>query len=575
MSTVDLAAKVTAAVDDATAYLFRRQRPDGAWTDRLSSSAIPTSVALIVLSLSDRAAYRDLIDAGLGWLRSVQRDDGGWSQSDADPPSDTAATAFAIAALRTLDPDGSAAALDRADRYIDAHGGPDAVVSDVRTWRELVALLWVIVGLRPLDTIPRQPLEAVLLPARIRNRASIALPGVVSLGIWQTRALRWSRIRRVLRRRAEPKGLAWLRALQGPNGGIEECQLMAGFVFLGLHNAGPGIGDDIQRGCVSYLLQTRRPDGSWPTDRDLEIAVTAYSILALAEISDVAADPRLRPTRDWLLSTQWRRPFDPLQQPAGGWSWAVPSGWPESEDTGVVLSVLGELGLPDWDPSIKLGVQWLLSRQNNNGSWSEWVRNTGETFDAPCPGVTAHVLMALHRYGQPRTRRSAIGRALRYLTSAQAPDGSFESLWFRDRTHGTAKVLEAYAELGLADDPIATRARDWLLATQRPDGAWPGKVEEGPPEGGTAEETAWAAYSLLRAGADPTDDAVLRAVEWLAGRQDGHGTWAPSAVGLYYPTMFYSSDLIAHAYALRTLGLWQRRSGSGRRDARTAVAGNG
>jgi len=396
----------------------------------------------------------------------------------------------------------------------------------------------------------------MLLPAQVRNRASIALPGVVALGAWQTRALHWGPARTALRRRAERKGLAWLRALQGPNGGIEECQLMAGFVFMGLEMAGPGVGDDIQRGCVRYLLQTRRQDGSWATDRDLEIAVTAYAILALAEFGDVAAEPRLEPTREWLLSTQWRTPYDPLGQPAGGWSWAVPSGWPESEDTAVVLTVLSELGMTCRDPSIQLGTEFLLRQQNRNGSWAEWIRGGSQLFDGPCPGVTAHVVMALRRPEVHDGSGTAVARALRYFRAAQAPDGSFASLWFRDSTHGTAKVLEAYADLGRCDDPVPARARQWLLASQRDDGAWPGTVEEGPPPGGTVEETSWALYSLLRAGQPAWDSQIVRAVEWLADSQDDNGTWRPSAVGLYYPTMFYSDDLIAHTYAVRALGRW-------------------
>lgn len=559
----NLPARATEAIKKGTEYLYGRQRADGGWTDRLSSSAIPTSMATVVLTRADPDKYHDEIQTGLDWLRRNQREDGGWSQSDTDPPSDTAATGFAVAALASLDPDRSHAALDRAKAYMAANGGEGTIVSDVRTWRELVPILWVLVGLRDLNEVPRQPMEAILLPASLRNRASIALPGVVSLGIWQSRALRWNLPRKILRKLAEPKGLAWLRGLQGPNGGIEECQLMAGFVFMGLEMAGPGIGDDIQRGCVNYLVQARRQDGSWATDRDLEIAVTAYAVLALAECGGpVAAEPRLRPTREWLLSTQWRKPFEPLKQPAGGWSWANPSGWPESEDTAVVLSVLSELGVTKRDPSIRMGMRWLLSRQNRNGSWSEWVRNTSETFDSPCPGVTAHVVMALRQFYPNAERRSPISHALRYFETAQQSDGALSSLWFRDSTHGTAKVLEAYAELDRLTDPVAVRARRWLLDHQRADGAWPGTVVEGPPDGGTVEETAWAVYSLLRAGQPASNDQIARAVEWLVDRQDDDGTWQPSAVGLYYPTMFYSSDLIAHTYALRALGRWvNSRSG--------------
>ncbi len=548
--------RVSEAAAGGIEYLYKRQRGDGAWTDRLSSSAVPTSMALVVLSRADPDRYRCHIEEGLRWLRDHQREDGGWGQADADPPSDTAATGFAVAALSSLDPEGSRSCLARAADYITANGGESAIVGDVRTWRELVAILWVLVGLREIDKVPRQPIEAMLLPAQIRNRASIALPGVVALGAWQTRALHWSPPRLALRRLAEPKGMAWLRALQGPNGGIEECQLMAGFVFMGLEMAGPGVGDDIQRGCVNYLLGTRRPDGSWATDRDLEIAVTAYAILALAEFCDVAAEPRLAPTRDWLLSTQWRKPFDPLGQPAGGWSWAVPSGWPESEDTAVVLAVLSELGVTKKDPSIQLGVRWLLRQQNRNGSWSEWIRGASQLFDGPCPGVTAHVVMALRRPSVYDGRGSALVRALRYFRSAQGSDGAFSSLWFRDSTHGTAKVLEAYADIRRETDPVAERARRWLLANQRTDGGWPATVAEGPPDGGTVEETSWALYSLLRAGQPAWDDEITRAVEWLTENQDGDGTWRPSAVGLYYPTMYYSDDLIAHTYALRALGRW-------------------
>lgn len=556
----DLRLHVTKTAERATDYLWQRQRADGAWTDRLSSSAVPTSMALIVLSRAGRERYHREIEEGLDWLRRTQLEDGGWSQADEDPPSDTAATGFAVAALKALNPEKSAGCLEKAARYMEANGGEKAILGDVRTWRELVAILWVLVGLRPLSEVPRQPLEAMLLPAQIRNRASIALPGVVALGAWQSRAFPYSQARMAARRLAEERGLAWIRALQGPNGGIEECQLMAGFVFMGLEMAGPGVGDDIQRGCVSYLLETRRADGSWPTDRDLEIAVTGYAIHALAEFGDVSSEPRLEPTRDWLLSTQWRKPYDPLGQPAGGWSWAVPSGWPESEDTAVVLTSLALLGMTRADPSVRLGVRWLLRQQNRNGSWAEWIPGASQLFDGPCPGVTAHVVMALRRREVHDGSGRALSRALRYFAKSQAPDGSFSSLWFRDRTHGTAKVLEAYADIGRPRDPVAARARRWLLDSQRSDGGWPGKAEEPPPDGGTAEETAWALYSLLRAGQPADDEQITRAVRWLADHQNVDGTWKPSAVGLYYPTMYYSDDLIAHCYALRALGRWLKNA---------------
>ena len=553
--------RVAASAERATEWLFTRQRPDGGWTDRMSSSTISTSIGLLALGRAGREAHRGQIDRGLQWLRENQRADGGWSLVDADPPSSEHITAFAVAAFKVLDPDGSGDVIDRGMAYIDQHGGESLITPDLgdggpRTWREIVPIVWAMEGLRDVTIQPSQPLEVMLLPSSLRNRASIVLPGVLGLGIGQARVLPLSPLKAYAHRLAEPKALDWLREVMGPNGGIEECALMCALVFSGLRIAGEDVGADIQQGCLDFLLSTIRPDGSWPIDRDLEIAVTSYAVLALAEVSDVSKDERLRGTRDWLLSTQWKTPFKPLKMAPGGWSWASPSGWPESEDTAVVLTALAELGMWRGDEGIQLGLDWLLGMQNRDGSWSEWVRNSTMIHDGPCPGVTSHVVMAFDRYGGSAKGRSPLARALRYFEKTQASDGSFSSLWFRDSTHGTAKVLETYAELGMARHPVATRAADWLLSHQRPDGAWPDKVVEGPPEGGTAEETGWALFSLLSAGRAFDDPQVLRAVEWLVEHQDDGGTWRPQGVGLYYDTLYYSDDLIAHTYSLRALGRW-------------------
>lgn len=557
MNDNDLRKYVEGAVAHATGYLYQRQRADGSWADRLSSSAIPTALAVLALGRADRDLYREDIAAGLAWLRRHQRPDGGWAIADADPPSDGSVTAFAVAALTVLDPDGSRRCIDRAMEFIKGLGGEDAIFPNIRTWRELVSVVWAMEGLRDIRQQPWQPIEVMLLPPRLRNRASIALPGVIGIGAGQSRVIPVGGLRRLVRRLAEPRGLAWLRAVMAANGGIEECPLMAAIVFTGLRTAGADVGADIQRGCIDYLLATRRQDGSWAIDRDLEIAVTAYAILALTECAPVASDPRLSSTRDWLIAAQWQEPFRPLQLPAGGWSWANPSGWPESEDTAVVLSALLELGVSTDHPAAKRGLRFLLTRQNGDGSWSEWVRDSSMVHDGPCVGVTGHVLMALHQLGLPGHAKSPVGRGMRYLAGEQQPDGSAASLWFRDSTHGTSKLIETYAELGRVDDAVVAKAQQWLLDNQRDDGSWPATVVEGPASG-TAEETAWAVYSLLRAGRSPQSPEVSRGVQWLLDAQNDDGTWRPSAVGLYYDEMYYSSDLIAHTYALRALARWLR-----------------
>ncbi|TDD54199.1 hypothetical protein E1286_05635 [Nonomuraea terrae] len=545
------------AAESAITHLYDRQREDGSWVDRLSSSTIATALGALSLYRADRHAYADRIAAAVRWLRTHQREDGGWSMADAEAPSSPGMTAFGLAALHEIDREDSRGAIARAHTFIDENDGMNVIPGlrgeAPKTWPAALPTIWGLVGLRDFQQQPDQPVEIMLLPANLRNKVSIALPAILGLGIMQARTMNRSLPRKLLGRIAEPMALNWLRDVAGTNGGIEECPMIAGFVYLGLKKAGVGV--DVQLSSLAYLLETQREDGSWAIDRDLEISVTAYSIMALAEFEDVAAQPLLKGTREWLLRSQWNKPFPSLGMPAGGWSWALPSGWPESEDTAVVLGVLADLGVPRNHPAVRLGIGWLRKQQNTDGSWSEWVRNTHIMNDRPCAGVTSHVVMALKRYGEPDTPGSPVGRALAYLRAHQKDDGSIESIWFRDNTHGTSRLLETFVDTGQGADPVARAARQWLLDNQADDGGWP-RHHELPPEGRTAEETGWAIFALLKAGEDPRSPAILRGIDWLLRHQDDEGTWRPSVVGLYFDDLCYTDDLIAHTFTLRAIGRW-------------------
>jgi squalene-hopene/tetraprenyl-beta-curcumene cyclase len=557
-------ARAEKAAERAITHLYDRQRENGSWVDRLSSSTIATALGALSLNRADPHGYKTRVDAAVRWLRANQRDDGGWAMADAEWPSSPGMTAFGLAALHEIDPDASRGAISRARTFIDENDGmnviPGLTGAAPKTWPAALPTIWALTGLRDFEQQPDLPVETMLVPRRWRNKVSIALPAILGLGVMQARTMKRGLPRKLLARIAEPLALNWLREISGTNGGIEECPMIAGFIYLGLKQA--GVGTDLQLASLRYLLETQREDGSWAIDRDLEISVTAYSILALSEFQDVANEPLLQNTREWLLNNQWNKPFSQFDIPAGGWSWANPSGWPESEDTAVVLGVLADLGVPRTHPAVALGIHWLLKMQNDNGSWSEWVRNTHIMNDRPCPGVTSHVIMTLQRFGLPDSPGTAIARALAYLRDHQESDGSISSVWFRDNTHGTSRLLEAFVDSRCGSAPAAVAARKWLLDNQASDGGWPLRHEL-PPKGSTAEETAWALFALLKGGEDASSPAVLRAVEWLVDNQDDQGTWRPSNVGLYFDDLCYTDDLIAHTFALRGLGRWIRTAGGG------------
>jgi squalene-hopene/tetraprenyl-beta-curcumene cyclase len=115
-------------------------------------------------------------------------------------------------------------------------------------------------------------------------------------------------------------------------------------------------------------------------------------------------------------------------------------------------------------------------------------------------------------------------------------------------------VLNALNAVGLPpNDPAVSRASDWLIEVQRPDGGW-GEDEESyadAPHGrfseSTPSQTAWAVLALMAAGRTE-HQAVQRGIAWLAATQKADGEWdeAPyTAVG--FPRVFY---LKYHGYRL-------------------------
>jgi squalene-hopene/tetraprenyl-beta-curcumene cyclase len=328
--------------------------------------------------------------------------------------------------------------------------------------------------------------------------------------------------------------------------------MLVGNVLVGLARA--GLGARIARRCRDYLVETQRPDGSWAVNRDLEFTASSAVVMGLQE-AGLAADDRLRPTLYRTLSAQRSEFFPATGAPPGGWSWALPAGWPDADDTAAALTIL-----PGWDepaaaPHIRAGVEWLLRLQRHNGSWGCFVKRGIVGLDAPCPMLTAHALEGLRASTRLSAGSEPVRRAFRYLAGVQRPDGSFHTIWYRNHTMGTAAVLTAYGMFGRSGENVAQPARDWLLRTQRPDGGW-GDGGSGSP---SVEETSWALFGLLAAGLPADSAEAARAAGWLLENQSADGGWEPTTLGVYFPDLYFDSDHMANGFALRALAAYRRR----------------
>jgi squalene-hopene/tetraprenyl-beta-curcumene cyclase len=169
----------------------------------------------------------------------------------------------------------------------------------------------------------------------------------------------------------------------------------------------------------------------------------------------------------------------------------------------------------------------------------------GALLDPPTADVTARCLSFLAQIGHG-AQEPVMQRGLDWLISRQEADGSWFGRWGTNYIYGTWSVLCALNACGLPHDaPTITRAAQFLLDTQREDGGW-GEDEEtyrdapaGRFDRSTPSQTAWALLGLMAAGCSE-HPAVARGVAYLAQTQGEDGQWSEAAyTAVGFPRVFY------------------------------------
>ncbi len=537
--------KVAAAQEGAFRFLDTRRRPDS-WVGELSSSALCTAMSSLALYLRPEAAPRSVWESGLRWLAQTQHDDGGWGDAVVDP-SNMNATSMASAALHYCSAQQYGDEIRAGRRWVEKTGG-FPVLNDPRatSMSGPGRTLYALAGFYEWSRIRKLPTEVILLPGRVQRTLSITFSSILSLSILHDHFAPVARWRRPLRRRAVREAVGWLHHAQATDGSFGGSAMLASITAMCLTLADAG-GEDIVEKAIAFLRESQRPDGSWPMARDLENFDTTQAVYAYHEAGRPV--PGGEKVRDWFFERQWHKPCFHTSSPPGGWAWEHPSGWPDVDDTACTLRALRILGTPPEREQLRYGLRWLYGMQNRDGSWPTFVRDSRVPFDRGCPYITSQALTALAAMGQEERRGEAARRALAYLRGVQNQDGGFHSLWFRSHTRGTAAVVEAFSDLGLAQDPVVRRAEEWLRVHQNPDGGW----GDGRGAATTAEETSWATAALLRSDAPRNREAIERGVGWLLEHQRDDGSWDPGVVGVYFSSVIYSNLFYAVSYPLIAL----------------------
>jgi squalene-hopene/tetraprenyl-beta-curcumene cyclase len=292
---------------------------------------------------------------------------------------------------------------------------------------------------------------------------------------------------------------------------------------------------------------------------------TCIAMVALEEAGVAPDHPSLVKSAEWILSKQVLGPGDwqvkNKDAEPGGWAFEFRNDYyPDVDDTAFVLMALQRVKFPDpqrMEGAIRRGLQWLLSMQNRDGGWGAFDRDNDRKFlcnipfadhnamiDPSTADVTARVVECLGRFGWP-AEHPAIQRAVKFLLKDQDRDGSWFGRWGVNYVYGTSGVLRALETVSMTAQDHCQRAVSWLRAVQKPDGSFGESLRsydelhtkgQGP---STPSQTAWGLIGLL-AGANTSDPAITKAVNYLLSEQSGDGSWKEDDfTGTGFPGVFY------------------------------------
>jgi len=559
------------ALTETTDALFALQRPDGSWEGRLSASPAATADVLIAMHLADRDGCGDLIERGLAFLMRTQGQDGGWGD-DVDTEATLNATALSVAALALVAPDDAAGHISRGWARIEEFGGADAIRDVERcSLTVLVHFYLVSAGLMNEDGLLRVPVELALLPAPLRRKLTFAMPTAMAWGLMCAELMPAGPVRRAVNKAATPDAIEYLDGLvgfEGPDGGFVESPMMSANVCIGLTLAKQR--PDIVRHCVKYFRATVKPEGAWAVTRDLEVDATNFITVGMQH-AGLGGDVRVAKAVRWIRSAQRDEDFIWTGAPPGGWGWGLPSGWPNSGNTGDALIAIAGAGDDVADPQVLRGAEWLLKQQNHDGSWSCFAHvgrlasmdpsfamvgkaRSPKVLYGPCAVMSAEAVSALALSGMCRSTDEPLAKAYAWFAKVQHVDGGIDNRWYLGRTAGTGSVLRALGDAGLAGTVVAKRCTSWLQLNQNSDGGWGDALGRGQ---STVEETAMAMLGLCAIGVDPAESMAARGARWLIDNRGDDALWRPSLLGVYFLELLYRHDHTANGYALQALARYR------------------
>ena len=211
----------------------------------------------------------------------------------------------------------------------------------------------------------------------------------------------------------------------------------------------------------------------------------------------------------------------------------------------------------------RIGLEWLNPAEMFGDSMTE------HSYVECTASCIAALAACGQQFALPSTNGEvtrAISRAEEWLRRAQASDGSWRGAWGIQFIYGTMFGVRGLVAAGARPgDPALSLAGRWLLDRQRTDGGW-GEHHTGcvigryvPHEESRIIQTAWALLALLTAG-DSNWSAITRGVQFLIDTQKTDGAWPrQDMAGVFFRTALLEYVLYRDYFPLQALGLYEQR----------------
>jgi squalene-hopene/tetraprenyl-beta-curcumene cyclase len=185
-------------------------------------------------------------------------------------------------------------------------------------------------------------------------------------------------------------------------------------------------------------------------------------------------------------------------------------------------------------------------------------------LDPECADITARILELLGAEGLT-LEHPQVKLGVQYLRSQQEEDGSWYGRWGVNYLYGTWLALRGLRALKMdMHQAWLQKTKDWLESVQLKDGGWgercnsyedPVLKGQGP---STASQTAWAVMGLCAFG-DPGLPSLHRGIQYLIDMQSVDGSWPEEeTTGTGFPLVFYLKyDMYRNSWPLLALATYQ------------------